>query len=94
MIFNSHDTEVLEITEHKVKAENKRALVIHNDDYNTFDHVIDTLINVCKHNAIQAEQCTLIIHHNGKCEVKLGTLQELIPMRFEIQNRGIASTIE
>lgn len=88
------DPEVLEITEHVVKADNKRALIVHNDDYNTFDHVINTLIEVCKHNPIQAEQCTLIIHHNGKCEVKLGTLQELMPLRFAIQNRGIGVTIE
>ena len=88
------DTEVLELTEHVVKADNKRALVVHNDDYNTFDHVTDTLIDVCRHNLIQAQQCTLIIHYNGKCEVKLGTLQELMPLRFAIQNRGLSVTIE
>lgn len=94
MILENNETEVLEITEHVVKADNKRALIIHNDDYNTFDHVINTLIDVCKHNPIQAQQCTLIIHYNGKCEVKLGTLQELMPLRFAIQNRGISVTIE
>ena len=94
MIVEQTETEVLEITEHIVKAENKRALIVHNDDYNTFDHVTDTLIKVCKHNPIQAQQCTLIIHYNGKCEVKLGSLQELIPLRFAIQNCGIVVSIE
>ncbi len=94
MITEEIDTEVAEITEHVVRADNKRALVVHNDDFNTFDHVITTLIEVCKHNPIQAQQCTLIIHYNGKCEVKLGTLQELMPARFAIQNRGINVTIE
>ena len=94
MITEHTETEVLEITEHVVKADNKRALTVHNDDYNTFDHVTATLIDVCKHNPIQAQQCTLIIHYNGKCEVKLGTLQELMPLRFAIQNRGISVTIE
>ena len=88
------DTEVLEIAELKTKETKKYALVVHNDDYNTFDFVIKALIDVCNHNLIQAEQCTHIIHFNGKCEVKLGSLEDLIPMRFAIQNRGISVTIE
>jgi ATP-dependent Clp protease adaptor protein ClpS len=42
-------------------------IVLHNDDVNTFDHVIETLIRVCKHDAIQAEQCALLVHYKGKC---------------------------
>jgi len=94
MQLSHPETEVLELTEHVVKSENKRALVVHNDDYNTFDHVTATLIEVCKHSTLQAQQCTLIVHNNGKCEVKIGTLQELMPLRFAIQNRGIIVTIE
>jgi ATP-dependent Clp protease adaptor protein ClpS len=47
-------------------------LVVFNDDVNTFDHVISTLIRVCKHTPEQAEQCTLLIHYKGKCAVKKG----------------------
>jgi len=69
-------------------------LVVHNDDFNTFDFVIKTLIEVCKHEPEQAEQCTLIIHHNGKCAVKSGEYQTLEPLYREILNRGITATIE
>ena len=46
-------------------------LVVFNDDFNTFEHVIETLIKVCKHTPEQAEQCTWLIHHKGKCTVRL-----------------------
>ncbi|TVQ84618.1 MAG: ATP-dependent Clp protease adaptor ClpS [Bacteroidetes bacterium] len=73
---------------------NLRDLVVHNDDFNTFDYVIQTLIEVCKHEPEQAEQCTLIIHHTGKCSVKSGDFSTLKPMYREILNRGITATIE
>ncbi|MCK6618089.1 MAG: ATP-dependent Clp protease adaptor ClpS [Cyclobacteriaceae bacterium] len=68
-------------------------LVVFNDDFNTFDHVIDTLIRVCRHTVEQAEQCTWIIHHKGKCTVKHGTLTELKPMRDAICEAGIDARI-
>ncbi|MES1181909.1 MAG: ATP-dependent Clp protease adaptor ClpS, partial [Flavobacterium sp.] len=49
-------------------------IVMYNDDVNTFDHVIDTLIRVCKHTSEQAEQCSLIVHYKGKCTVKTGPM--------------------
>ncbi|WP_269223132.1 MULTISPECIES: ATP-dependent Clp protease adaptor ClpS [Flavobacterium] len=52
-------------------------IIVYNDDVNTFDHVIDTLIRVCDHTPIQAEQCSLIIHYNGKCTVKTGEFDKL-----------------
>ena len=51
-----------------------RSLVVFNDEVNSFDHVIRTLIEVCGHELAQAEQCTLLIHHKGKCSVKLGSV--------------------
>lgn len=69
-------------------------LVLHNDDVNTFDFVIKTLVEVCKHDPEQAEQCTLIIHHNGKCTVRTGDYNLLEPMYREILNRGLTATIE
>ncbi len=71
-----------------------KCLVIHNDDFNTFDYVIDALIEICGHSTIQAEQCTLIIHNSGKCTVKTGSFRELQPMWAEIIARGLTSTIE
>ena len=52
-------------------------IILYNDDVNTFDHVIETLIKVCDHTPLQAEQCTLIVHYKGKCSVKSGTLLDL-----------------
>lgn len=69
-------------------------LVVHNDDFNTFDFVIETLIEVCDHNPEQAEQCTLIIHHKGKCPVKSGEYSYLEPFCSTILSRGISATIE
>jgi ATP-dependent Clp protease adaptor protein ClpS len=52
-------------------------IIVYNDDVNTFDHVIDTLVRVCGHTPIQAEQCSLIVHFNGKCTVKTGEYDKL-----------------
>jgi len=68
-------------------------LVVFNDDVNTFDHVIQTLIRVCKHTNEQAEQCTLIIHYKGKCTVKNGTFDFLRPFRDAICEVGIDAKI-
>ncbi|MDZ7605771.1 MAG: ATP-dependent Clp protease adaptor ClpS [Cyclobacteriaceae bacterium] len=74
--------------------EELRDLVVYNDDFNTFDHVINTLIKVCKHTTEQAEQCTLIIHNTGKCAVKNGSYDELRPMRESICSAGIDAKIQ
>lgn len=68
-------------------------LVVFNDDVNSFDHVIDTLMDVCAHTPEQAEQCTLLIHYKGKCTVKNGSWEELVPMRNEICRRGISAEV-
>lgn len=70
-----------------------RDLVVFNDDFNTFDHVIDTLIKVCRHSPEQAEQCTWIIHYKGKCAVKSGQEQKLVPLRDAICDRGIQAEV-
>ena len=70
-----------------------RTLVVYNDDVNTFDHVIKTLIDVCGHEPEQAEQCTLLIHYKGKCAVKNGTFEELEPRCSAIHDRGISADI-
>jgi ATP-dependent Clp protease adaptor protein ClpS len=70
------------------------SLIVWNDDVNTFEHVIQTLKEVCKHNSTQAEQCTMLIHYKGKCEVKRGSFDFLRPMAEAIIDRGIQATID
>lgn len=69
-------------------------LVVYNDDINTFDWVILTLIEVCKHEAPQAEQCAWLVHYKGSCSVKEGEFRFLKPMKDEICRRGIEAKIE
>ncbi|WP_075351808.1 ATP-dependent Clp protease adaptor ClpS [Algoriphagus marinus] len=68
-------------------------LVVYNDDFNTFDHVANILVKVCKHTVEQAEQCTLIIHYKGKCAVKKGGYEELKPLCEAILDAGIQAAI-
>jgi ATP-dependent Clp protease adaptor protein ClpS len=69
-------------------------LIVYNDEVNSFEYVITTLIEVCEHTAEQAEQCTLMIHFRGKCGVKSGIYEDLVSMRNEICRRGISAEIE
>jgi len=72
----------------------QKDLIVYNDDVNTFDHVIDSLIKVCSHEKEQAEQCTWLIHFNGKCQVKRGEYEKLEPMCTGLLDRGISAVIE
>lgn len=85
----AHDEDVLVLEE----TTDLRDLVVYNDDVNTFDHVIQTLIEVCQHDALQAEQCTLLIHYKGQCTVKIGSYEELEPMCTAIHDRGISADV-
>ena len=78
----------------KEEVENSHDLIVFNDDLNTFDHVIDTLMDVCEHSPEQAEQCTLIIHHKGKCTVKNGDFDTLKDMRNAICGAGISAEVK
>jgi ATP-dependent Clp protease adaptor protein ClpS len=73
---------------------NEAELVLYNDDINTFDFVIETLIDVCSIEPVQAEQITLIVHYKGKCGVKAGSVLELKPEYNEMINRGLTASIE
>ena len=88
------DTEVLEKPIAKKKIEQLRDLVLHNDDVNSFDFVIETLIDVCDHNPLQAEQCAFIVHHNGKCGIKKGSFADLKSMCETLLNKGLSATID
>lgn len=69
-------------------------LIIHNDDYNTFDYVIECLVEVCDHNEVQAEQCAYITHFKGKCDVKSGEFEALKPLKDNLIERGLNASIE
>jgi ATP-dependent Clp protease adaptor protein ClpS len=86
--------KTINITEKKDQLTNLRELVLYNDDFNTFDYVIETLIDVCGIEPLQAEQITLIVHYKGKCGVKNGTLDELKPVYNEMINRKLTVSIE
>lgn len=68
-------------------------IVLYNDDVNTFDHVIDTLIRVCKHSSEQAEQCAILVHYKGKCTVKTGSLDELKAQCTQLLEAGLSAEI-
>ena len=68
-------------------------LTLFNDDFNTFDHVIESLITVCRHEAIQAEQCAFTVHYKGKCVVKSGGYEELSMMHRSLSERNLTVEI-
>lgn len=88
-----HKEQGLVEVQEEVDVDTFKALTVFNDNFNTFEHVISTLVKVCKHSAEQAEQCTWIIHHRGKCSVKVGSFDHLRPMREAICEAGIDAKI-
>jgi ATP-dependent Clp protease adaptor protein ClpS len=76
------------------KLDDPHQLILFNDEINSFDFVIETLVDVCKHDPIQAEQCTWIAHFKGQCAIKEGSLKELKPIRAEMERRGLTVSIE
>jgi ATP-dependent Clp protease adaptor protein ClpS len=70
------------------------SLIVWNDEVNTFEWVIETLVEVCGHSTEQAEQCAYIIHFQGKYAVKQGSYDELKPQCDAITDRGIGATLE
>ncbi len=82
------ETDILE------DIEQTRILILYNDDVNTFDFVISTLVEVCKHTPEQAEQCAYIVHYKGLCDVKNGTYAVLKPMKDQLVDRGLTAAIQ
>ncbi|MEX2595504.1 MAG: ATP-dependent Clp protease adaptor ClpS [Salibacteraceae bacterium] len=68
-------------------------IVLFNDEVNTFDHVIETLVYACEHTPIQAEQCAWIVHYKGKCTVKTGSYEELEPRCSLLLDAGLSAEI-
>ncbi len=75
------------------QEETLKNLILFNDDHNTFDYIISSLVEVCEHSLEQAENCTLIAHYNGKCQVKKGVDDKLRPLYVEMTNRQITVDI-
>ena len=84
---------------HKVGSDNtddqiQGKLVLHNDETNTFDYVMNMLVEVCNHSLTQAEQCATITHYKGKCEVRTGVLKEMKELRYELISKGLKATVD
>jgi ATP-dependent Clp protease adaptor protein ClpS len=81
--------------EDKLKRGNESgSLILINDDINTFEHVIKSLVEICGHDSVQAEQCALIVHFKGSCEVKLGIVEVLNAMSRSLNAKGLNSKVE
>ncbi len=86
------ESDVLIVPE-EVEVDGKQ-IILYNDDYNTFDFVIESLIKICKHDSIQAEQCTYLVHYKGKCSVKKGSYEDLEPICTALLEKGLTAEIE
>lgn len=81
-------------TESETITETGKSLILYNDDYNTFDHVINCLIEICDHDGIQAEQCAYIVHFNGKCDILHGEKSKLEICCKLLQIKGLSAVVE
>jgi ATP-dependent Clp protease adaptor protein ClpS len=77
-----------------LNSRDKKNLILYNDEINTFRHVIVTLMHICGHNHLQAEQCALLIHHKGKCHIKTGSDIEIELMKERLIANNLIVTIE
>ena len=90
--YTGNRPEFQETIENK-KGEEK-SLILHNDDFHTFDYVIETLIKICQLDSVQAEQCTYLVHYKGKCDVKKGCFDYLKPFKEGLIEKGLSATID
>ncbi len=84
------EEELVEVLD---EVTDRQKLLLHNDDVNTFDHVIDCLVRICKHDELQAEQCAFLVHFKGKATVKTGARADLIAMCQALLDEGLSATI-
>ncbi len=86
--------KISESSETLSREEELHSLILYNDEVNTFDFVIESLVEVCGHDIMQAENCALIAHYKGKCIVKRGTLKELALMKRELDFRDLTVDVK
>jgi ATP-dependent Clp protease adaptor protein ClpS len=75
-------------------SDNTAMLILYNDDFNTFEHVIKSLVEICGHDSVQAEQCAIIVHFKGRCDVKTGMTDVLNAMSRSLNLKGLNSKVE
>lgn len=92
-IYSGEQYEESDVLVDEMIEDSSYVIVLYNDDVNTFDFVIESLINICGHTLEQAQQCTLLVHYKGKCEVKEGSLEDLKPKHQALLERGLSSQI-
>jgi ATP-dependent Clp protease adaptor protein ClpS len=90
----SPDSDTDEVSVMEPVQQQNHDLILYNDDFNTFDWVIESLMKICHHDSIQAEQCAHLVHHVGKCGIKRGSVKELRPLCEALLDRGLSATIE
>lgn len=86
--------KTLDITREKIDIHKPYQIILYNDPVNSFDHVINCLIEICKHTPQQAEQCAYIAHTTGKCSVKKGGEIEMIQMASKLGNEGLTTEVQ
>jgi ATP-dependent Clp protease adaptor protein ClpS len=86
--------KILNRDEKRKSSGESSTLVLYNDDINTFDHVIKSLVEVCGHDPVQAEQCAMIVHLKGSCDVKIGFVEVLNAMSRSLNLKGLNSKVE
>ncbi len=74
--------------------DSEHVLCLHNDNENSFDYVVDSLMEVCAHTSDQAEQCAYITHYKGKSEIKVGAKADLLFMQIQLEEKGMKISIE
>lgn len=88
------DIETIELSDTSIDDILESRLIVYNDDVNSFDHVIECLCKYCDHTTEQAEQCAMLIHMKGKCDVKKGSKTKLKPMKDALVEQGLSAVIE
>jgi len=80
--------------EELLESAEKAQIIVYNDDYNTFDWVIESFVDICSHTFEQAEQLSLLVHFKGKAAVMTGSAEELSPLKDALVDRGLSAVIE
>lgn len=96
LLINNKMTKVEEQTKTEVDEllSSPYRLDLHNDDHNSFDHVIKCLVSICGHKTEQANQCAHIVHFKGVCDVKYGDYETISEMKEKLANAGLSVTME
>ncbi|MEK9612707.1 MAG: ATP-dependent Clp protease adaptor ClpS [Flavobacteriaceae bacterium] len=93
MSNDSPQVKPSEVEEVSTLAKREHEIILYNDDVNTFEHVINCLVQICEHSLLQAEQCAFLVHYTGKCAVKTGSLEELVPKCSALLEEGLSAEV-